>query len=299
MYYMTKTIKNIMHNYRMLYINTIQYFVIEQFYLLLPIIVVYSYLFETYNIMILFIFLKFKDYISNIPWIQEQLIIVLKDQETISNHWKNDFDLIWVRRSSYFLIIVGLSGILYKQFNLIQNITNVLLNPSLHLQSSIFEVEGLYVYFFIILLGILLDFLGEIHIIFFRNFPVDGKIISTCVKCGKLAVAGAVAVNIAVVPMSYVPGVEPTIVGNKYQQTFGRGYGFTTGRDHLHHFSFENMESVKSGENPMTSFVDKKGMYSVEKANTFLQKPQNLSWAKKNLSLVDCQNLGITKGTIF
>jgi len=173
--------------------------------------------------MILFLVLKFKDYISNISWIQKQLKIVLKDQETISNHWKHDFDLIWVRRSSYFLITVGLSGILYKQFNLIQNVPNVLLNPSLHLQSSIFEMEGLYVYFFVILLGILLDFLGEIHIIFFRNFPGDGKIISTCVKCGKIVVAGAVVVNIAAVPMSYVPGIEPTIFGNKYQQTFEKG----------------------------------------------------------------------------
>lgn len=296
---MKKTIVNVMNKYKMLYVNTIQYFVIEQFYLVLPIIFVYSYLFENYKVMIVFIVLKFKDYISNIPCVEKQLTIVLKDQETISNHWKNDFDLIWVRRFSYFLIIVGLSGILYKQFNLIQNMPNVLLNPSLHFQSSIFEMEGLYVYFLVILLGILLDFLGEIHIIFFRNFPVDGKIVSTCVKCGKIAVAGAVAVSIVAVPMSYVPGIEPTIVGNKYQQTFGRGYGFTTGRDHLHHYSFENMESIKSGEQSMSSFVDKKGMYSVEKANTFLHKPENLTWAKKNLSLVDCQNMGITKGALF
>ncbi len=296
---MQAIILKIITNYKNLYLNTIQYFVIEQFYYILPIIGIYSFLFDTYNIMILFVVLKFKDYISNIPVIQKQLDLILKDQETISNHWKNDFDLIWVRRISYFLITVGLSGMVYKKLIFIQKIPNVLLNPSLHLQSSIFEMDGVYLYLFFILLGLLMDFFGEVHIIYFRNFPVDGKVISTCVKCGKIAVAGAVAVNIASVPMSYVPGLEPTIVGNKYQQTFGRGYGFNTGRDHLHHFSFENMGSVKSGEHPMNSFVDHKGMYSVEKANTFLHKPSYLAWAKKNLSLGDCQNLGITKGTIL
>lgn len=84
----------------------------------------------------------------------------------------------------------------------------------------------------------------------------------------------------------------------KFQQHFGRGYGFSTGRDHLHHFSFQNLPEIKSGEVGMQNFIGSNNQYSIDKANAYLRQPNNLQWAKQNLSVFDCQNLGFNKGYI-
>ena len=292
---------NLALEYREFYVTLIEFFIIEKFHLILPIIVFYSILTDSYKILIIILFLKLKDWLMNLDIFKDVLKMILKDQATISGHWSNDFDLIWIRRTSYALILIGLAGVGYLKFISLNNITNLLISSPAEIPGFISSnsEEGIVLFLCLIGLGILIDFFAEIHIIFYRNFPVDGKVISTCIKCGKIVATGVVTVNVLKIPLSYVPGVEPTLVGNKYQQTFGRGYGFATGRDHLHHFSFENLGPIKNGEVPISNFLDEKGVYSVEKANTFLKKPKNLEWAKKNLSLADCQNLGITKGNLF
>ena len=129
--------------------------------------------------------------------------------------------------------------------------------------------------------------------------PVSDRLTSGCLTCGKYLVGGIAAVNAIKIPMSYVPGVEPTSVGNKYQQYFGRGYGFSTSRDHIHHFSFENLNSIKNGTTPMSEFVSDNKLYDVDKANAFAQLPENKAWAKAHLSTADCQNLGFKKGALI
>ena len=285
--------------YKIFYVTSIEFFNYEKFYLIAPPIIFYSVLTDSYKMLILILFLKLKDWLMNLNMFHDVLKLILKDQKTIADHWSNDLDLIWLRRTSYALIFIGLAGVGYLKFNSLNNITNLLISSPSEIPGFISSNSDGMVFLLLILLGVLIDFCGEIHIIFCRNFPVDGKVISTCIKCGKIVATGVVAVNAVKVPLSYVPGLEPTFVGNKFQEAFGRGYGFATGRDHLHHFSFENMGPIKNGEVPMSNFVNEKGVYSVEKANTFLQNPKNLEWAIKNLSLADCQNLGITKGNLF
>ena len=48
----------------------------------------------------------------------------------------------------------------------------------------------------------------------------------------------------------------------------------------------------------MKNFLTDDKKYSLEKANNFINQPKNLDWAKKNLSMMDCQNLGFNKGYI-
>ena len=285
-------------SYSDLYINVIN-LLVKDFYWILPILLLYSMFYNSYKILLFCSFLKVKEYILKLHVFQKFFSMIEADQKTISLHWSNDFDLQIVRKTSYFLIFLGISGFFYIFFSsLILDLPDSISKFHETNKFDLFTSNNYKYCLFLIIFGVLLDFVGEIHIIFFRNFPVQGKIVSTCVKCGKTAAAGVALVTLVKVPLSYVPGVEPTFVGNTYQQHFGRGYGFSTGRDHLHHFSFQNLPEIKSGEVSMSNFLTEDKKYSLEKANNFIQQPKNLAWAKKNLSVMDCQNLGFNKGYI-
>ena len=289
-------VKNLFLNtiiqYKNLYIHTVEYYIIDRFYLIFPFVGFYSILYGEYKVLIIFIVLKLKDYILKLPYIQDKVNAILKDQDTISYHWRNDLDLVWVRRVSYFCVIFGFVGLLYTNFIYISSVSK---SVFFYNSSDFVPIPNNNLYLCIIIFGLIIDFIGEVHIIYYRNFPVDGKAISTCIKCGQVVAAGVVAVNFVSIPMSYVPALEPTLVGNTFQKNFGRGYGFETGRDHLHHWSFQNFNGIKDKKVPMSQFLDDNKNYSMEKANAYIRQPQNLEWAKKNLSMGYCQNLGFPK----
>ena len=97
---------------------------------------------------------------------------------------------------------------------------------------------------------------------------------------------------IAVDTASNCAAVAPTKVGNWYQiNTFnGRGYGYETHRQMLMDNSLKLSSSYNSADmvDPKTNLMDQKKVEAFVKVNY-----QGL---KKDLPLVDCQNLGITKG---
>jgi hypothetical protein len=143
---------------------------------------------------------------------------------------------------------------------------------------------------FSITISRLIVFFAEIHIIFFRNFPVDYKLLNLCGTCVKILafpLSGLGALDMA----SSSINLSPTPLGNWYQinSPNGRGYGFTNHRQHMQIFSAQLLEnfSAKDLVDPKTNMIDQ------AKLNHFIK--QNEVLIKTKLPLADCQNLGVTK----
>ena len=46
---------------------------------------------------------------------------------------------------------------------------------------------------------------------------------------------------------------------------------------------------------PLKKILPQNGKYDFDKSNVFARLPENKEWAKKNMSIADCQNLGFSK----
>ena len=173
---------------------------------------------------------------------------MVKDSETIANHWKQDKDLrvvnlflILSRWFSLFTLLFG--GYFLKDF--FQSYTPEMLAP--------FKVITLQEFLlmpgpFCIIVAFLLWFLTNIielyythDIIFYRNTPTMYKVANFCLHCvkkGGLTVAGATAAGCGVLEVtstSYL--LETTYVGNLWQTygPTGRGFGFANQVVHHKH----------------------------------------------------------------
>lgn len=164
---------------------------------------------------------------------------MVKDSETITNHWKQDKDL---RKVNLFIMLLrGFSlltllfgGYFLKDF--FQSYTPEML--------TIFKVITLQEFLlmpgpFCIIVAFLLWFLTNIielyythDIIFYRNTPTMYKVANFCLHCvkqGGLTVAGAAAAGCGVLEVtstSYL--LETTYIGNLWQTygPTGRGFSF-------------------------------------------------------------------------
>jgi len=268
--YIKVKILGIINEYALFYSYTINYVFLESFRLTFPIVIFLSFFYSNYKILIIVCLLKFKDELFKTPvWVffYDRLML---DQETISNHWKNDKDLVLLNKLSLFFILIG--GILcVTTLFLFLNKVSVPLSILLFLKTF----NGFYIIFF----GLILKFIGETHIIFFRNFPISDKVISQCINCGKIVLAGVGADTLMKIPLSFVPGIEPTAAGNFYQTYVGgRGYGFHTPRDHIHHASFQNIDAVKQGLVSIKENFVTNNKYDIKKANDFVLLPNYWPW---------------------
>lgn len=50
---------------------------------------------------------------------------------------------------------------------------------------------------------------------------------------------------------------------------------------------------------PLKKILPQNGKYDFDKSNVFARLPENKEWAKKNLYMVDCQNLAFTKDYFY
>jgi len=280
--YIKVKILGIINEYALFYSYTINYVFLESFRLTFPIVILLSFFYSNYKILIIVCLLKFKDELFKTPvWVSFYDRLML-DQETISNHWKNDKDLVLLNKVSLFFILIG--GILCVT-------TLFLFLNKVSVPLSILLFFKTFNGFYIIFLGLILKFIGETHIIFFRNFPISDKVISQCINCGKIVLAGVGADSLMKIGFSFAPSnFEPTTIGNEFQTRVGRGFGFKTIRDGSHYDSFKKLENVQ-----IKDFVDGKNMYDFNKANRFGQSPVNEKWGNANLPIEDRINLGIFK----
>ena len=294
--FLKQNIKTTIFNISQLYINLyskIFEFLIEEFYLLLPFLILYSMFSNNCKLLIILSVLKVKEMILKTEFFSSLYSQFLIDQKAIESHWENDTDLILIKKISFFFIFFGFFICILSVIVLFIGLQDPQkLSSYKNLIFIIKQPHGFYLLSF----GCLLRFLAETHIILYRNFPVSDKVVSQCVNCGKVALVLLSADTAMKIPMSFIPNAQPTAAGNFYQTHIGgRGYGFQTTRDGIHHTAFENLDPVKQGLVSIKKDFTTKGKYDFDKANAFAHLPENKEWAKKNMSIADCQNLGFSK----
>tara|TARA_R110001592_G_scaffold150202_3_gene375973 strand:- start:1880 stop:2353 length:474 start_codon:yes stop_codon:yes gene_type:complete len=116
-------------------------------------------------------------YIKTFDFVKERIAILKKDQHSISTNWKEDKDLIFITKFCRFLYLIGSLAIFYfvfeaKKINTILLDRKTFLTPDLLDKFPIEATNSLYLGLFIILFGIILTFIAEMHIIFYSNIPL-------------------------------------------------------------------------------------------------------------------------------
>ena len=174
--------------------------------------------------------------ISSTSWYSTIMNQILLDTVVINGHWERDLDLrrVWLMvKVLYLILFLCTLKIFYSIYSL-----GAILELNSWVSEEFSDIKWWLKIWVIIFLGVnFIIFLGNIHIIWFRNMPVREKILATCVGCVKLGVVTVGSVVGVLVGMSYVPSLmEPTTIGNTYQIWFGRGFGFsTTSSSRSHH----------------------------------------------------------------
>jgi hypothetical protein len=178
---------------------------------------------------------------------------MVKDGETITNHWKQDKDLRRVKR--FLILLRGLS--VFTLFLGAYFLNTFFQSYTLEMLPA-FKAMSLQEFFlmpgpFCIILAFVLWFLTnavELYytydIIFYRNTPTMYKIANFCLHCtknGGLTVAGAIGAGCGILEVtSTTYMLETTTLGNMWQiyGPTGRGFGFSDQVVHHKHVLLQN-----------------------------------------------------------
>ena len=231
-------------------------------------------------------------YIKNTEYGKSRLLTFNKDRETIEGHWTKDKDLIYLTRVSRGFYLLGFLNIYYFLFI----VYSLKLDPLEALEKAPENVSYfLWLGLLSILIGLFLTFLGETHIIFFRNTPVKEQLLQQCVNCLRY---GAVLIGVSTPILevaSNTPLVHPNVVTNTYQTTvpWGRGYKYNTSFQMIQHQALKDFSKYDLKEliDPTTN------CYSSEKERIFVKK--HAIAIKEELPAAQCNALGLKKGRFY
>ena len=172
--------------------------------------------------------------ISSTSWYSTIMNQILLDTVVINGHWERDLDLrrVWLMvKVLYLILFLCTLKIFYSIYSL-----GAILELNSWVSDEFSVIKWWLKIWVIIFLGVnFIIFLGNIHIIWFRNMPVREKILATCVNCVKLGVVTGTTMVVGCVAMSHTPAFDPTATGNRYQIWFGRGFGFSSSNAHANH----------------------------------------------------------------
>jgi hypothetical protein len=229
--------------------------------------------------------------IKKIEYVQNFLSGFSKDQESISYHWKNDNDLIFLTKITRVCLITGIGVFLLGFYLLLtKSPYNITLNDLTQYNLKNFSYI-VYIGLGLFLIGMFLNFLAELHIIYYRNSWVSWKTASTVWNTARWVVPTTLIPIGAVDVVSSTPAVAPSNLGNWYQiiSPNGRGYGYASHRQMIQDGSLQLYRGYNKDEfiNPITKIMDQ------NKLNTFIKA--NAEDIKKQLPIADCQNLGLNK----
>ena len=254
-----------------------------------------------YQYIISILFFRVFFYLKTFPYIQDKLKIFKEDQLTIADHWKKDKDLIIITYICRFLYLIGISILCYFLSyirSLETEFLKVLLSGGKNIEELLLPWHMeilLFVGCSLILCGLLLTFIAETHIIFYRNTPVKAKILHGYINCAKtMAVIAGVGIPIVDgVSNSFV--VQPNLLTNTYQKSvpWGRGYGYESTFDMIIDDSLKSSSIYDKAE-----FIDVNTKnFSIKKANVFVEN--NKEYLTKELSVPSCLTLGLKKGWVY
>ena len=240
-------------------------------------------------------------YLKRFPYIQNKLKLFKEDQSTIETHWKKDKDLITITYICRGFYLVGLLFILFSLVyikSLEKKVLNLFLSGGKNIGDLLvpYYVESIfYLGFILILCGLLVTFIAELHIIFYRNIPVKAKLIQGCVSCAKtLVITGGIGLPlIDGASNSFI--VEPNSLTNSYQKNvpWGRGYGYNSTIDMCIDDALKSATVYDKNKliDPTT------GNFSMNKANLFIQSNKEI--LTKELPVPSCVALGLKKGWLY
>jgi len=225
------------------------------------------------------------------PQVRGFLSLHERDQKTIQHHWEADYDLVLVTKFTRFLLILAFLSF----FSLFWDASSFSHLNLIKTDEAVKMVNFLNVGSFCIFLVLFTNLICEFHIILYRNHPVEAKIMSGCVNCFKWGFPMAVGAFGVVDTRSRFFPIEPSSIDNFYQihSWFGRGYGYECQRQSVMDQSLKLFSKYDSTKlvNPATHMADQKMI------NIFIAA--NKDALIKELPLVHCQNIGLSKGYLL
>lgn len=171
-------------------------------------------------------------YLRKTEYWKKKIAIFKKDQETIKNHWDNDRDLVYLTRFCRVCWLLGLWSLSVCFILLYTHMLDMEAYMHISLNMNIVErfttINSFFLNFGVcsLLFGSIMSFCGEIHIIFFRNSPIIEQIASLGWKTLKYTLPVIPPTLFGIDTVSNIQWLEPTYLGNQWQISCGRGFGY-------------------------------------------------------------------------
>jgi len=139
--------------------------------------------------------------------------------------------------------------------------------------------------------------LATLHVIFCRNPITKQAFIQGCLTCAKYGGTSLAGFCTYTDFATNIPGYAPTPATNLYDQysPIGRGFGFENLRTKTKFFSLEQLPSFTP--EVQKRLLNANGNMSSKLVDDFIDL--NKDEIKQNLSIIDCQNLGVNKGYFY
>lgn len=228
-----------------------------------------------YGLCVILVAPSVRAWFSSNPHFQQ----MVKDNEIIANHWKQDLDLrvvknrlIFFRGFAFGMFVVGM----YFLTAFLHSYTPEILATSepISFQGFICMPGPLCIIlaFVLLILTNIVELFYTYDIIFHRNTPTTYKIANFCLQCvrsGGLAVAQTVGIGCGILEITsgtYL--LEPTSLGNLWQiyGPTGRGFGFANQVVHHKHVYLQSCPSYDP-----TTLVNKHGIITDGAQNAFIK----------------------------
>jgi len=209
---------------------------------------------------------------------------LIEDRKTINYHWTNDADLIFLNKILKALKLVIVLGLICLRFYS----SNVdLLEVAMFLKKIITVILCIFS----------IECLATLHVIFYRNPITKQTVLQGCLTCAKYVGTSMTGFCAYTDFVTNIPGCAPTPATNLYDQysPIGRGFGFENLRTKVKFFSLEQLPSFTP--EVQQRLLNVNGNMSSRLVDDFIAL--NKDEIKQNLSIADCQNLGVNKGYFY
>jgi hypothetical protein len=176
------------------------------------------------------------------PFAQHHLTIMAEDVKTMQSHWEHDWDLrytTYVTRTLYVLSILSWIAGIILVFNVPEDVMVLVMSGCMpDVEKWFWNSPFAYAWMMssaLFILSAIIEWIGNLHIIFFRNNPVRSALTALCKVCyevsGKVVIGASAGGTIAYQLLAVIPGVEITPALQVLQKygPFNAGYTFELG----------------------------------------------------------------------